>query len=283
MPICQPPEFFRETHLIGRRCRERMLDSEHFPVLRKAPFIWVGYSVVRAPYRLVRLRSVHSHIVATVSGRGRTLVDGAVAPWGPGQVLLAPVGQHHAFEVAGAEPWTIAWVFFDDSEAAPVLRGRRPELIAADASDFIAILQILTREAAGAAQPAMLESLVAVLDTAARRLAGSEVVDQRLWRLWETVDGELARDWSVAELARRACLSEEHLRRLCHRHYQRSPADHLMHLRMRRASTVLRSSPTKLETVAQSVGYGSVYSFSVAFRRWSGVPPGEFRRGAAPR
>ncbi len=279
MPIRPPPEFLSETHLVGRRCRERMLDSEHLPVLRKAPFIWVGYSVIRAPYRMVRLRSVHSHLVATVDGRGRTLVDGAAVPWGPGQVLLAPVGQHHAFEVEGDGPWTIAWVFFEDTEAAPALQGSRPELIEADASDFIATLQILTREAAGASQPAMLESLVSILDTTARRLAGSEAVDQRLWRLWERVDGDLSRGWSATELARLACVSEEHLRRLCHRYYQRSPMDHLTKLRMRRASTMLRSSPAKLETIAEAVGYGSVYSFSVAFRRWSGMPPGAFRRG----
>jgi hypothetical protein len=47
MPMRQLPEFLREIHLIGRRCREHMLDSEHFPVLRNAPFIWVGHSVLR--------------------------------------------------------------------------------------------------------------------------------------------------------------------------------------------------------------------------------------------
>ena len=258
-----------------------MIDSAHFPVLRKAPFIWIGTSEVRAPYRMVRLRSVHSHIVASVAGRGRTLIDGRAVPWRPGQVLLAPVGQHHAFEVDGAGPWMIAWVFFDDTEAAPALRGKRPELIEADASDFIATLQIITREAAGAAQPSMMESLVSILDTAARRLAGSEVVDQRLWQLWEKVDCDLAHDWTVAELARHACVSSEHLRRLCQRCHQSSPMEHVTELRMRRAGTLLRASSAKLEVIAENVGYGSVYSFSVAFRRWSGVPPGAFRQGGS--
>ncbi len=274
-------QFFRETHIVGRRCRELMLDSEHFPVLRKAPFIWVGYSVIRAPYRLVRLHSVHSHIVAAVSGRGRTLIDGRAVDWRPGQVLLAPVGQHHAFEVVGAGPWTIAWVFFEDTVAAPALRGEHPKLIEADASDFVSILQVLTREASGAAQPSMMEPLVSILETAARRLAGNEPVDQRLWRLWGTVESDLAHKWTALELARAASMSEEHLRRLCHKNYQRSPIDHLTHLRMRRASTMLRSSSAKLEEVALQVGYGSVYSFSVAFSRWSGVPPGRFRRSEA--
>lgn len=276
-----PTQFLRETHIVGRRCRELMLDSEHFPVLRKAPFIWVGCSVIRAPYRMVRLRSVHSHIVATVSGRGRTLIEGKAVDWRPGQVLLAPVGQHHAFEVNGAGPWTIAWAFFDDTVAAPALRDERPKLIEADASDFVAILQVLTREASGASQPSMLDALVSTLETTARRLTGNEPVDQRLWSLWGAVESDLAHKWTAAELARAASMSEEHLRRLCHKSYQRSPIDHLTHLRMRRASTMLRSSSAKLEEVALQVGYGSVYSFSVAFSRWSGVPPGRFRRREA--
>ena len=227
----------------------------------------------------MRLRSVHSHVVAAVAGRGRTLVGRDAVTWKPGQVLVAPVGQHHAFEVAGAGPWTIAWVFFDDNEAAPALPGRRPELIDADASDFVAVLRMLTREAAGAAQASLLEPLVSVLETTARRLAGADSVDQRLWRLWTHIEGDLARGWSVGELAATAAMSEEHLRRLCHRCYQRSPGEHLTHLRMRRASTVMRSSPAKLQEIAEQVGYASVYSFSVAFSRWSGVSPGRFRRG----
>jgi AraC-like DNA-binding protein len=279
LPMLAPLECLRDTHIIGRRCRERMLDSEHYPVLRNAPFIWLGHSILRPPYRMVRLRSVHSHIVASVAGRGRALVAGKVVEWKPGQVLLAPVGIHHAFEVDGGGPWHIVWVFFDDREAAPALRNRQVELIEADAGDFVSVLHMLTREAAGAAQPAAMEALVTVLDTCARRLAGTDAVDLRLWRLWGKVEADLAYRWNVSELARLVCMSEEHLRRLCHKHYQRSPMDHLTHLRLKRASTMLRSSPEKIDGIAHQVGYGSVYSFSAAFRRWSGIPPAQFRRG----
>lgn len=256
-----------------------MLDSEHYPVLRNAPFIWVGQSVLRPPYRIVRLRSVHSHVVASVSGRGRALVDGRMVDWKPGQVLLAPVGAPHAFEIDGAGPWRIAWVFFDDQAESPALRIRQPSLIQADAGDFVSALHMLTREAAGAAEPAVMEALATLLDACARRLAGTDAVDLRLWRLWGQVEADLAQGWTGAGLARLACMSEEHLRRLCHRHYQRSPMDHLTHLRLRRAGTMLRSSPEKMEEIAHQVGYGSVYSFSTAFRRWSGMPPARFRRG----
>jgi AraC-like DNA-binding protein len=42
---------------------------------------------------------------------------------------------------------------------------------------------------------------------------------------------------------------------------------------------MLRSSPDKMEEIAHQAGYASVYSFSAAFRRWSGIPPARFRRG----
>ena len=219
-------------------------------------------------------------IATAIAGRGRTVVGGKVVDWSPGQVLLGPVGVPHAVEVAVAGPWRIAWVFFDDSVAAPVLHGRHAELVAADAGDFVLVIQILTREAAGAAQQPVMEALVTLLAACARRLAGAGPVDPRLGRLWSQVEADLAHEWSVAELARIACVSEEHLRRLCHRHFQRSPMDHLTRLRLRRAGTMLRSTPEKMEEIARHVGYGSVYSFSAAFHRWSGSPPTRFRREA---
>jgi AraC-like DNA-binding protein len=271
------PEHLCETHLIGPRCREWVLGSESFPQLRTAGLVWVGHSVLRPPYRMVRLHSEHSHVVAAFGGRGRTMIDGRVVEWRPGQVLLAPAGAMHAFEVAGTGAWRTAWVFFDDAKGPPVVPGNRTRLVGAEAGDFVATMQMLAREAAGTAQPAVLQALATLLETHARRLAGSDPLDARLWRLWEQVESDLGRDWNGRELARLASLSEEHLRRLCHRHLRRSPMAHLAHLRLQRAGTLLRSTPAKIEDIAVRVGFAGVYSFSAAFKRWSGVPPSEYR------
>ena len=272
-----PDDYLRETHIIGPACREHMLDSGHFPVLKSAPFIWLGCSELLPPYRMVRLRSVHSHVVVPVAGRGRTVIDGALVDCVPGSALLGPVGLYHAFEAVGPEPWRLAWVFFDDDVRNPVLRGDRAELVSADGGDFASLLQMLLRESAGAAEPGAMSALVALLNTMARRIAGGGATDPRLGGLWSRVEGDLARDWDGASLARIACVSEEHLRRLCHRYYQRSPMNHLAHLRMRRAETMLSSTSEKVDEIARRVGYASMYSFSAAFRRFSGVPPSRFR------
>jgi AraC-like DNA-binding protein len=46
------------------------------------------------------------------------------------------------------------------------------------------------------------------------------------------------------------------------------------------AARRLRDTGDSLETVAQSVGYTSVYAFSRAFSRLRGQPPGQYRSRA---
>ncbi len=41
-----------------------------------------------------------------------------------------------------------------------------------------------------------------------------------------------------------------------------------------------RSIPRRLQQVAESLGFSSAANFATAFRRWTGVRPSEFRRGA---
>jgi AraC-like DNA-binding protein len=209
------------------------------------------------------------------------LIQGREVVWKEGAVLLSPARTFHAFEIEGRGPWRIAWAFFDDPKGPPVIPGTSARLVSLDAEAFVNAVQALTREAAGAAEPAALQALVTLVDIHARRLAGVRAGDARLWRLWEEVEANLAHAWTVGELATRLAMSDEHLRRLCWREHQRSPMEHVLHLRMHRASTLLRTTQLKLDDLAQRVGFASVYSFSAAFKRWSGTPPSLFRQRPA--
>jgi AraC-like DNA-binding protein len=55
------------------------------------------------------------------------------------------------------------------------------------------------------------------------------------------------------------------------------PLGYLTRLRMQRASLFLREGAT-LAAAAQMTGYASEASFSYAFRQWSGIAPGAYRR-----
>jgi len=274
LPILQP---LRETHLIGPECREWVLSHERFPQLRNGRFVWVGHSEIIAPYRMVRKQSVHAHVLACFGGQGRVLIDGEMVPWKPGKVLLAPRGVCHAFEPVGRKLWKLAWIFCDDRRGGRLIEGKTCRLIEADASGFVATLKLLARETAGESDPAAMQALVTLLQTHTRRLVGGSQTDNRLVSLWERVEADLAHPWSCGELASVAVMSEEHLRRLSLRYYRRSPMNYVLQLRMHRAGVLLQSSESKIETIAQQVGFASQYAFSAAFKRWSGKPPGSFR------
>ncbi len=272
----------RETHIIGPRCVEWVISPERFPQLRRGRFAWVGHGKLLPPYRMVRLPSAFAHIVVCTAGEGRAVIDGQIVPWRAGQALLAPSGQNHAFEIAGDEPWHISWVFASDRGGPPLIEGSRPRLITTDVTDFADTVRLMAREAFGEGDPATLQAWVSLLQTHTHRLAGGSQLDPRLSRLWREVELDLAHPWTMAKLARVATMSEEHLRRLCHRHYRRSPGGYLTRLRMQRAGVLLRATNATVETVAIQVGFGSVHAFSNAFKRWSGLPPSRYRQTLAP-
>ncbi len=279
LPALQP---LRETHILGPDSVERVISPEQFPQLRRGRFAWVGQSEVRPPYRMVRQPSLFAHVVVCTAGEGRAVIDGKVVPWRPGQVLLAPSGQTHAFEAVGDQPWEISWIFANDRNGPPLIDGDRTRLVSADVSDFAETVRLMVREAFGVGEPATMQAWVTLLQTHTHRLIGHTQSDNRLSRLWREVEQDLAHPWNMQKMARLAAVSEEHLRRLCHRHYRRSPANYLTRLRMHRAGVLLRATNATVETVATQVGFGSVHAFSTAFKRWSGLPPTLYRRQDLP-
>jgi transcriptional regulator GlxA family with amidase domain len=159
-----------------------------------------------------------------------------------------------------------------------VVAYNEPILIKANVASFVAVLQTFCREVGAEAERSVIQSLAALIDLYARRFAGSTAANERIWGLWSRVEADLARKWTNADLARHAAMSEEHLRRLCHRQFGRTPMAHVQHLRMLRACALLRMMPDKLDTISVMAGYSSMFAFSAAFKRWAGVPPSVYRQ-----
>lgn len=56
-------------------------------------------------------------------------------------------------------------------------------------------------------------------------------------------------------------------------------SDLLDQVRVQVASELLKNTEASVSEVAQQVGYTSQPNFCRAFKRWTGMTPGEFRRG----
>ncbi len=105
------------------------------------------------------------------------------------------------------------------------------------------------------------------------------LADARLAPALRQIHGHFARAWTVAQLARTAALSRSAFFDRFTRAVGLPPMEYLLDWRMAVAKDLLRRHDLGLAEVARRVGYGSASSFSAAFRRHVGEPPGQFARG----
>lgn len=104
--------------------------------------------------------------------------------------------------------------------------------------------------------------------------------DPRLGRALGALHGDPARAWTVAELAGVAGLSRTAFATRFSAQVGEPPRGYLTRWRLHLAAGRLRETRLPVGTVAAEVGYQSEASFSHAFTRVYGEPPGAYRRQA---
>ncbi|MDR0932850.1 MAG: AraC family transcriptional regulator [Victivallales bacterium] len=85
-------------------------------------------------------------------------------------------------------------------------------------------------------------------------------------------------NFSVQDMARHAGVSEPYLYALFHKHLGVSPHQYLLNRRLRLARIRLTGTDDNIKIIAEECGFENIESFYRAFRRVSGMPPGEYRR-----
>jgi AraC-like DNA-binding protein len=106
------------------------------------------------------------------------------------------------------------------------------------------------------------------------------LADARAAEALRKMHGNLERSWTVAELAREAGMSRSAFFDRFTRTVGIRPMEYLLGWRMAVAKDLLsRNGEIALDDVAKRVGYGSASTFSTAFSRHAGLPPGRYARG----
>ena len=181
------------------------------------------------------------------------------------------------------------WFVFDSPDAA-LLVSLLPSLVHVRGIERLSVLVRLVGEEAGerrSGRDLVLTRLVEVLLIEALRSAPGEdappgllrgLADAQLASAMRQMHGHLARPWTVAQLAKTAALSRS---AFCERFTSTvgvPPMEYLLAWRMAVAKDLLRRHDIGLAEVAERVGYGSASTFSTAFSRHVGRPPGRYAR-----
>ena len=151
------------------------------------------------------------------------------------------------------------------------------------------LVRLLGEEAAQDApgRDMILERLVEILLIEALRAAPAEgtqpgllqgLADPRIATALRRMHEDVAQPWTVEGLARAAGLSRSSFFDRFARRVGMRPMEYLNGWRMAVAKDLLRQPGLSLDEVAGRVGYGSASTFSIAFSRHVGMPPGRFSR-----
>lgn len=114
-----------------------------------------------------------------------------------------------------------------------------------------------------------------VLVVPARQTACADLAVERALAIMRR---DLGRPHRIAELARAVGLSRAAFARRFRAAVGAPPERHWAELRMQHAARRLAETDLGLAAIAAEVGYRSEFAFSRAFKRWSGVAPGNYRR-----
>lgn len=175
---------------------------------------------------------------------------------------------------------------------AALLVSLLPRVVHVRGEARLATLVQLVNDEARAGRPArdvVLARLLEVLLIEALRGAGGTdaspglvrgLADARLAHALRALHAAPARAWTVADLAREAALSRSAFFDRFSRTVGVAPMAYLLTWRMALAQNLLRRGAGSVAEVAERVGYSSASTFTVAFARHVGQPPGRYARAA---
>jgi AraC-like DNA-binding protein len=179
------------------------------------------------------------------------------------------------------------WFAFDSPDSM-MLVSLLPSLVHVRGIERLSVLVRLVGEEASerrSGRDLVLTRLVEVLLIEALRLTPSDdeppgllrgLADARLAPAIRQMHGQLARSWTVAQLARTAALSRSAFFDRFTRTVGLPPMEYLLAWRMAVAKDLLRRHDLGIAEVAERVGYGSANTFSTAFSRHVGQPPSRY-------
>ena len=236
-----------------------------------------GRKSVRRDYYL--LYSLGGDVVGEIGGKAVRI--------GHGQVVCISPGTEYCFgSLDPQEEWTrYFWIHFTGSEAEQTLELSGIETNTVYATEPDTELNFyyerlfeefrMRDEKVDYAASLILRSILLLFG---RSVRGASQV-RRLDRSIRYIHTHIRYDLSVEKLAAMEYLGVSRYRELFRALTGSSPMEYIIGLRMTRAMDLLSQTGNSIAQVAESVGYENRHYFQSTFKKYTGMTPGEYKKG----
>jgi AraC-like DNA-binding protein len=264
-----------------------------FPWLTKAADVMKAQAIAEAGiteaypgYHLERSAPRFHLLVYTTEGTGEIFDSSISKRVGAGQILITPAHKPFGYRPA-TEKWRFMWFHLPDNETWAFLRDKslsiRETLLC---EPLRKATEEFLRESRGRTDSHLEASklYINLIALYIRRDLGHgnpgthTETGNRLDYLCAMINADLAHRWDVKTLADTLGVSPPHLHRMVRERFGASPMKLVTRLRMERAQEWLIIYDTPQSVIGEMVGYQNEFAFLVAFKRFAGVTPKEFRK-----
>ncbi|VGO13075.1 RCS-specific HTH-type transcriptional activator RclR [Pontiella desulfatans] len=266
--------------------RERFL-TPPFPSIKYLAtnnIMMAGLSTWTDGYRIDRYKIYHHLLLYTLGGAGSLKInDGKTVKLKKGDLFIAPYDSNYSYWTDSH--WDAAWLHLSADSKWDTLFGTTAHVRkSAWGKEMDRVMQGYIEESdrrrvdSGAALHSYVDLILLYIQ---REIGGDDplLADARrtLEGLWSTVQQDLKKTWSVDSLAQFAGMSRSCFHRTVVDLTGSSPMQVINTMRMERAGEMLLYTNYTLSMIAEEIGYETQFSFSKAFKRYSGKSPKEFR------
>jgi AraC-like DNA-binding protein len=211
-------------------------------------------------------------------------------PVDPQATLAATEEVRHGTRDVPPDVLLLGGYFAFDSPDASLLVSLLPAVVHVRGAERLSVLVRLvgeeSRERRAGRDLALTRLVELLLLEALRSTSGEDappgllrgLADTRLAPAIREMHRQVARSWTVPQLAKTAALSRSAFFERFTRTLGLSPMEYLLAWRMAVAKDLLRRRDLAIDEVAERVGYGSASTFSTAFSRHVGQPPSRYAR-----
>lgn len=276
MAFGETPIFHGEKRNFGLDTREWLIPSSLEPEMAARGLKAVGWVEAGSGYNFTHDRPSIPMIYVGLEGWGEVWAGGGWRRCEPGMAYLTPAWKPKGYRSVAGVVWKTCWIL------------TRPDSIALEESSLLATsygppllgaIQGFYHEHNGAGELTAVEAWLDLIALYARRIGQAHThASPRLRPLWDKVLADPGFPWTLAALTEKAALSEESLRRICHRETGRAPMEYVTYLRMRQAASLMGTHRYSAAEIGASVGYANQSAFSTAFKRVMGVSPSDYRK-----
>lgn len=269
--------------VISPKCQQKVLGQEDLTALATHQIVQCGSCLAIEEFCISRPDPDFVTLLFTFSGKGELITKEQRLDLEPGSLLVLPSNIANTIQLA-SEQWQLAWMMIQPH--APLVSGLRQlqlrnmpygELLK-NSIDGLVIAQSMPSLPHSQIQPLLIAQMIQVLTASLVEQPLHDRQAIRIKQVFEQVEQQLDRDWSVEQMAAMAHFSAPHFHRLCKQYYQQSPLQHVISLRMAQAKRLLSGTDWPIQDIAELVGYSELTNFSTRFRKLNGQSPTDYRK-----